>query len=443
MATLIVPQVEVIWDGTNLSAYSLPNATQPEPLVFNVEVTCGSDNQWPTAKMNWNPTGPAFEVYEKLIKALKKDSVITIRYGYMAYGGPAISFGFNYSGTEISYGVDMSITVSLACTAAATSAASRNSMSVNKAEKFKDKGIDAKQMSEQITGGYTGAREIVWSDCALKDAKDVKIKQAQFKDQTYGSVQNNMQKELGNKIFLSNIGSDGQAIAFAPLSWQGQQKCGSIKEPVKGGKEPDPKERYGYIIGPGIITSFTRKMEYAPPTQDKLDTSGNPKNPANSSKQKPAPGSQTRPLTEVQKDAQKPNSKSVQNPSSPSNVKGVTYSENPNGPQKQKVLNEEEGVKMDAQIFMCPAITGIKPQDVIYVPSLSGKTIEDYKITSVTYSQDGGTFSVSVQGCRPYGLDTAMYPDEAKKFLEKAKSLQTLDDWANFAWRDRLSLPSV
>jgi hypothetical protein len=104
-------------------------------------------------------------------------------------------------------------------------------------------------------------------------------------------------------------------------------------------------------------------------------------------------------------------------------------------------MNEEEGVKMDSQIFMCPAITGIKPQDVVYVPSLTGKIIEDYKVTSVTYSQDGGTFAVSIQGCRPYGLNTSMYPEEAEKFLQKAKTLQTLSDWEHFAWRERLGLP--
>jgi hypothetical protein len=242
-------------------------------------------------------------------------------------------------------------------------------------------------------------------------------------------------------VFLSNIGSDGQPIAFAPLSWQGQKKCGTILEPVKGTTNPNPKERYGYIIGPGIITSFTRKMEYSQPTADKTGTAGNPKNPVQSTKTPPIPGRQTRPATTAQKEAQKPNNNSVQATSSPSNNKGLLYSENPNGPQKQQVMNEEEGVKMDSQIFMCPAITGIKPQDVVYVPSLTGKIIEDYKVTSVTYSQDGGTFAVSIQGCRPYGLNTSMYPEEAEKFLQKAKTLQTLSDWEHFAWRERLGLP--
>ena len=92
---------------------------------------------------------------------------------------------------------------------------------------------------------------------------------------------------------------------------------------------------------------------------------------------------------------------------------------------------------------MCPAITGIKPQDVIYVPSLDGKIIEDYKVSSVSYTQYGGSFSVSIQASRPYGLNVPMYAKESKKFLEKAKSLVTLEDWEQFAWRERLGLPGI
>lgn len=441
MAQLIVPQIRVLWDGLNLCAYTFSGEPDPQPLVFNVTVDCGQDNQWPTGSMSWNPTGPAYDVYEQLVKSLKEDTVITITFGYAAYGGPEISFGFNYSGTEITYGTDMAIKVDLACRAAWKSAASRNSMSIDNAEKFSDKGKDAVEVNEQVTGGYTGVRPLEYNDCALRDAKEVKIKQVQIKDQTYGAVTNNMQKELGNKVFLSNIGTDGQAIAFAPLSWQGQKKCGEILPPVSGASKVDPKKRYGYIIGPGIITSFTRKMEYSPPTQDKTSTSGNPKNPPQSNPKPQPPGQQTKPATTTQKKAQKPNAKSVQATSSPSNNKGLQYSENPNGPQKQQALNEEEGVKITANIFMCPAMTGIKPQDVIYVPSLNGQIIEDYKVTSVTYTQDGGSFSVSVQGCRPYGLNSSMYPKEAEKFLQKAKTLKTLSDWEHFAWRERLGLP--
>jgi hypothetical protein len=123
----------------------------------------------------------------------------------------------------------------------------------------------------------------------------------------------------------------------------------------------------------------------------------------------------------------------------------MEFSENPNGPQKQALNKEEEGVKLQAQLFMCPAIVGIKPQDVVYIPSLkTGSTqIEDYKVLSVSYSQQGATVGVSIEASRTFGLSKPMYPEEAKKFIEKANSLQTLNNWENFAWRERLGLPPV
>lgn len=441
MASLITPQVMVVWGDINLSQYPLKGSQTMEPIVYNVEVTCGSENQWPTGSLMWNPTGPAFDIYEKLIKEADEKTIIKVRFGYWPYNGPQITFNFNYSGTEITYGKDMSIRVSLACRQAWYSSATRNSMSIDQTSgKFDDKGKDATETLAAINGGYSGNIKVQFTDCALRDAKEVKIAQAQFKDQTYGAVTNNLMKELGNKAFLSNIGSEGEVWAYPPLSWQGAKNCGTINTPPAALAEPIPKERYGYIIGPGIITSFTRQMEYTQPSQDNVGTSGNNKNPPQSKKGKAATGTQKRPATEAEKNAQKPGD-SVMNASSPGNVRGLLYTENPNGPEKQKVMNEEEGVKINAQIYMCPAVTGIKPQDVIYVPSLKGTVIEDYKVTSVTYSEQGGVISVSVQGCRPYGLNKPMYPKEAEKFLTKAKSLKTLTDWENFAWRERLGLP--
>jgi hypothetical protein len=388
--------------------------------------------------MKWNPTGPAYEVYEELVTS-SQDTVIEVVFGYGAYNGPKISFGFNYSGTEITYGADMSIEVALSCRLAANTANGRSSMSIDQTDgTFKDKGKDALETLNAINNGYTDARKPIWTPCAEKDAKEVKVKQVQFKDQTNGSVNLNAQKELGNKVLLSNIGSDGEQIIFAPYTWEAEKQCGGVLMPDI---EPDPKKRYGYIIGPGIITSFTRKMEYAQESTDKTGTAGGTKVPPKPKKPKPTPATTDTGMTPEEERSSKPNDNSVQNASSPSNTNGIQYSENPNGPQKQRLLNEEEGVKMNATIFMCPAVTGVKPEDIVFVPSLKGDVIEDYKVSSVTYAQSGGVVSVSIQGSRTYSLNQPMYPEAAKPFLEKAKSLTTLDAWEKFAWKERLGLP--
>ena len=64
---LIIPLVEVFWGGTNLTSYELPGAAQAAPIVFNVSSQLQDGNQNPTGSMEWEPTGPAFAVYEGLL----------------------------------------------------------------------------------------------------------------------------------------------------------------------------------------------------------------------------------------------------------------------------------------------------------------------------------------------------------------------------------------
>jgi hypothetical protein len=141
--------------------------------------------------------------------------------------------------------------------------------------------------------------------------------------------------------------------------------------------------------------------------------------------------------TQAVKDAQ---NKSVVNPSSPSVAKGIRSTKNDEGPKNQELMQQEEGVKFNASFFMCPSLVGMKPQDVIYIPSLriGDALIEDYKVQSVSYTQDGPNVSISVQATRTPGLDKPMNETAAKKFIQKADSLKTVEDWTNYAWTDRM-----
>jgi hypothetical protein len=441
MANLIVPQVTIKWGDVNLSAYTFPGSKVPEPIAYDAEVSLPSDgNSSPTGGFMWNPSGPAYAVFEELATQKYKEK-ITIKFWYQ--GGPEIEFFFYYSGVEISYGVEMSVKIELSAISAFKTNATKSSASINYAEKDKDKGKDAVQAQKDIEGQYPNSLKLSMSKCAEKDAKEVKIKRVQFKDQTNGAMTQTLQQQLGNTLSLTNIGKEAELVAWAPYTWEAKNKCGTVQFPPKGLVKAN--ERYGYILGPGIITSFSRKVSYTPPTSNldskPVQSASNPipKKPT------PAPGTNPTKATEETAKGQEAGKKGTQRPSSPSNVKGMEFSENPNGPQKQALNKEEEGVKLQAQLFMCPAIVGIKPQDIVYIPSLkTGSTqIEDYKVLSVSYSQQGATVGISIEASRTFGLSKPMYPEESKKFIEKANSLQTLNNWENYAWRERLGLPPV
>jgi hypothetical protein len=89
---------------------------------------------------------------------------------------------------------------------------------------------------------------------------------------------------------------------------------------------------------------------------------------------------------------------------------------------------------------MCPLLVGIKPHDILYIPSLSGEFIEDWVVQSVGYSAQNGSVEISVQASRVIGLGTPMNKEAADKFKASAISQgligpnSTLEAWEKYAW---------
>jgi hypothetical protein len=84
---------------------------------------------------------------------------------------------------------------------------------------------------------------------------------------------------------------------------------------------------------------------------------------------------------------------------------------------------------------MVPVLTGIKPNDIVYVPSLNGTYVEDWIVQSVGYNQTDGGVEISVEASRIYGVATLMNNTAGNKFRAKIESLKTLEDWDAYAWR--------
>ena len=85
---LVNPQVQVKWGDLNLSAQDIGGETQS--VVFNVKVDLPGTS-WPTGSFSWNPTAPAFQIYENCILN-KQDDDILIRFYYV--NGPVVIFKF-------------------------------------------------------------------------------------------------------------------------------------------------------------------------------------------------------------------------------------------------------------------------------------------------------------------------------------------------------------
>jgi hypothetical protein len=95
---------------------------------------------------------------------------------------------------------------------------------------------------------------------------------------------------------------------------------------------------------------------------------------------------------------------------------------------------------MRFETLMIPALVGIKPYDIVYIPSFKGDYIEDWIVDSVGYDQNNGNVSISVQAKRSLGLGTPMNKKAADKFKGIAEGLgligpnATLEAWERYAW---------
>jgi hypothetical protein len=431
----------VSWAGINLSSYDgsedFPKNT---PAVYDIDVQLQSQTQEPTATMKWDPTGPGFALYESFISNPEyMKSRIFIDFFYA--GGKRIRFAFVWSGQSISYGNDMTVTVKMKTELEGlVNANIRNTAQAydeNKGESYLNAITKTKEQ-------YGIEKDLITYETKAKTSMEKStLKNAYSNDRTYGAAISNIVQQNGNTAFANNIGEPGIVI-FAPFSWKPEEnKILNGATEIPPDTNPKPDQRYGYIVGPAIIDSLERSTEWKPPQQS------NQNNPSTQSKARdPKTGRYTKqtPATSGQI-ATTENSKETSSPLGTALARpnpGISNLDNPDGPTKQNALEDERTASMTFQTLLCPVLVGIKPYDVVYIPSLTGSYIEDWIVESVNYDQNNGNVSVSVQATREYGLGTPMDTKNAETFLEFAKTQglvggnATLENWEQYAW----SLPS-
>ena len=416
--------------------YQLPGSQEGQPLVFNVSVDLQDTGNSPTGSFNWNPTGPAMAVYEKFVgDSNKMKEQIVVRFFYA--NGKSIAFKFVWSGQELNYGVDMGVTVKLRSELDGVVNAGLRSY----AQAY-DKPADAQSAISKLEKqfGVESYGLVKYTTQANEDLKKAKVENAYASDIVFSSALSNLIKANGNIPFASNI-DQAAIVLFTPYTWEKEpQVLNAVNAPAQ--QSPNPAQRYGYLLGPGIIDTISRSTEWQPPQQTNVNTPVSSPIP----KSKKEEGNQNPEVT-PEKNAEDTSKKKTSAPANTSNGRSsptIRMTDNEDGPKKQELLNREKQSKLSADLFLCPVLTGIKPHDIVFVPSLSGQFIEDWVVESVSYEYDNGAAYVNLQATRPYGLGNAMQEKVAKEFQTFAQSQglvgsnATLDAWTAYAWPNSL-----
>ena len=432
---LIIPRMRVTWGDINLSAY---NGSGPfpvgSPLVYDVEVQLQSQTQSPTGSMKWDPTGPGFAVYEQFISS-EKYLTSRIFVDVLYFGGKKLRLAFVWAGQSINYGNDMSVTVMLKTELDGLINANIRNVAQAYDEKKGGSGIDS--INKGIQQYKISNQNIVrYNAKAKQDLEKMKILTNYAQDQTFGAFVSNTVQQNGNLAFANNIEEPNVSI-YTPFSWDKDGEVLNAATSIGVDQGPKPENRYGYIVGPSIITTLTRKSEWQPPQQTTQNT---PNTQIRATNQKTSQSTKGTPATvKQQEETAKPSSAVLGTALARPNP-GVQNKDNPDGPTKQNILQQEGTAEMSFSTYLCPVLVGIKPLDIVYIPSLKGDYMEDWIVDTVSYDQSDGNTALSVSAKRSLGLGTPMNPASAKKFLDFAKQNNlvgpnaTLAAWEKYAW---------
>jgi len=276
-----------------------------------------------------------------------------------------------------------------------------------------------------------------YSDITKTDMTKAQVQSYYRESETFGASVSNLVQQNGNLVFANNIKNANLAV-ISPFIWEAQNKQ-PVYTPGPTDKDPDPTKRYGYLLGPGIINEISRSAQWAPPQSNNLNRALKQPNPTGASKNKSQTSNKNQKLYE---DVSKTNG-ATRSASSAKLNPGVRNAKNPDGPTKQMMLQQESQSKLQANVFMHPFIVGVKPADILYVPSLmeGAKYIEDWIVNAVTYHQTDGGVQVSLSASRVFAKGGLMSPGEAAggKFQKLAASLNLpgkagLEAWRRYAW---------
>jgi hypothetical protein len=449
---LLIPRCEVYWGDENITffkgAEKWPGSDGPQPLVYNVKVSIHEEGQTPSGSMSWNPSALAYKEYERLVKE-KYDQTIVVKYYYP--GGPSIAFSFVWAGQTESYGRNMDITVRLMSELEGLTSSKIKNIAIAGDGISLSRAID---ITDEIFGLQN--LTIPKNPSVERELKKVKVLSNYTEGTSYSQSIENVVGQNGNLVFLSNIQVQGEGsikgIIFPPYSWEGRKLQNGqlvddpetqfdsrvIYRPPTKNRPVFGFSRYGYFLGPSIIDSMSKTSEWSPNQKTRRNT----KSTSQKLSYKVSENSISIDPGETQRlaaaDARSTNGSrgsygSISRP-------GMRLEGNEDGEFKKELLQRERTAKLSTNLFMCPALTGIKPCDIIFIPSYSGESMEDWIVNSVEYEQSDGGVNISIQASREFALGRFMNPWNGLGWLKLANEFGlvgkygSIENWVRYAW---------
>ena len=426
---LIQPFVTVTWGGINLSSYD-DGGGQRVAMAQNVRLGLNKKDSAPECQFEIYATPAGFKLFKEVKD--KIDQPFEVVFGY-PNSSSQIKQKFRFAGVELTTGLEPKIMISGVSVVKGCWTDSRINFTMEKEISLKE----FPDFLKKQVGDCAKELKIEFDpkSQAAEDAAKIKIKLNQIKNRTPHVILTNILRAQGMEISVGDSAFNGDLTISYPLTYRGEPERAQPKVITKvDGAQPG--ERKVFIVGPTLMISIKRSQKFNIGSSAKAP-GANINNPVvNETDADKVPQPQdAKPQTEaVETEGEAPTVGS----SNPSDSQTATTETSGNEKDAQAELARIITSTVTADFPMLPYIVGIKPRDIIVIPSLRGpgSYLEDWEVTNVSYEQsDSGQVNLSVTGQRPYiGEEPMIDGGTQAKVRGVISQLTTAEAWADFYW---------
>ena len=425
---LIQPFVSVEFGGVNLNYYTDASSGEPERMAQKMSFTISKDQKAGECKFELVANPDGFDIVTEIRASNLSEAPFIVKMGYPHLSEPVIEQKFFLASLDLTTGQDPSL--SLTGISSVKGAFTDNKVSFSMEEPIslcefpdflKEKvGEGAADLKFQFVGG------------AADDCSSVQIKREAV-NQSAQVILTEVLKEQGMELRVHDTAIDGTMIISYPAAKPGELEKDPPQPP---GSSPVSAKRTVHILGPGLMENIKRRQAYSSPQQ--ADTQGGTSNKETAATETEAKGSQ--PAGPSAKAANSAGEAATTGPANKPKSRTATAEQGAADKEKARLaMAQQLAVEMTADFIMVPQVVGMKPGDIIAIPSIKGPAdyIEDFEIKEISYTQeDTGFIRMSVSAWRPYlGKKNMLDAGSVATVQARCQSLTHADAWNAFYWR--------
>jgi len=423
--TLLQAYTTIIWGGFNLSAYD-DGAGGKQVLAQNVSVELNKGDSAPSCSFEISPNPIGFQLFQQ-IKATALSQPFTIELGYL--NGSKVKWQFKFAGMSMTTGHSPALRIKGVSLVKGCWTDNKISYTVENEMSL----ADFPAFLQKKAGDCSKDLKFMFKGQALEEAAKIKIKRNQNK-RTPHSILTDTLRPHGMEVLVGDSAFNGEMVISYSPALEGE--LAKDKPTVASGAgEATPAARKVFVIGPGLLENFTREQNFQEGQTNTKKGASTTSTQSNETEQQgvvqptsaPQAGAANQQLTEGVL------GKSNQSTEETGTVKGSGLDQ-----KARQAFSSQLTSKCNTSVMMVPYMVGIKPRDIIVVPSLKGpgSFLEDWEVESVSYRQDStGGVMISLSGSRTFTGEKPMMDGGTESEVRGIVSaLKTPAQWAKFYW---------